>query len=188
MTQPWGPPVPPPPMSNLKKGLLGCGGAFVGFFVLLLVIGLIVGPQKHTPSATRPIVPAAAATSSSPSPTPPPASPSPSPTPTSSPKPSPKAVPKKAAAPSPTPSECDPGPDILVWSRVPTLPDSAEALGSRGGLTCSSTFTFIQDTSPTDPGYCTEAAWASDNPGYDVNASPARRLKDVQVMVGPACP
>jgi hypothetical protein len=72
MTTPtWGqPPQPVPPttgMSARKKGCLGCGGAAVGVFILLLIIGLIVGPQKKTPAAATSAVPAASQTSSSPS-------------------------------------------------------------------------------------------------------------------------
>ncbi len=46
---------------------------------------------------------------------------------------------------------------------------------------------MVQRTSPNVPGACTEAAWASDNPGYNADATPAKRLKKVQVAVGPAC-
>jgi len=73
------------------------------------------------------------------------------------------------------------------WYRVATLEDQAQLLGSRGGADCSSTFDLIQKTSPTDLGECTIAAWASDNPGYKANATPAKRPKKPQVMVGPAC-
>lgn len=73
MTTPtWGqPPQPAPPttgMSARKKGCLGCGGAAAGVFILLVIIGLIVGPQKkaNTAAATS-AVPAASQTSSSPS-------------------------------------------------------------------------------------------------------------------------
>ncbi|MEU9979524.1 hypothetical protein [Streptomyces sp. NPDC051014] len=49
------------------------------------------------------------------------------------------------------------------------------------------TFESLPRTSSTEAGYCTEAAWASDNPGYNADATPAARLKKVQVSVGPAC-
>ncbi|MGW4047340.1 hypothetical protein [Streptomyces sp. NPDC004721] len=54
-------------------------------------------------------------------------------------------------------------------------------------MTCENTFQLLQHTSPTEAGDCTEAAWASDNPGYDADAIPAARLKKVQVAIGPAC-
>jgi hypothetical protein len=103
--------------------------------------------------------------------------------------PSPKASPAASRKPNPSASakECDPGPDIIVWYRVPTINDSAQRLGSRGGADCSSTFDSIRTTSPTGDGYCTEAAWASDNPGYNADADPAAPLQHVVVSVGPAC-
>ncbi|MFE5108469.1 hypothetical protein [Streptomyces sp. NPDC056663] len=54
-------------------------------------------------------------------------------------------------------------------------------------MTCETTFQFLQHTSPIEAGDCTEAAWASDNPGYNADAIPAARLKKVQVAIGPAC-
>nr|WTB35099.1 hypothetical protein OG781_41650 [Streptomyces sp. NBC_00830] len=54
-------------------------------------------------------------------------------------------------------------------------------------MTCETTFQWPQHTSPTEAGDCTEAAWASDNPGYNADAIPAARLKKVQVTIGPAC-
>ncbi|WP_042378961.1 hypothetical protein [Streptacidiphilus melanogenes] len=82
---------------------------------------------------------------------------------------------------------CDPGLDVLVWYRVPTLPDTAQRLGSDEYPDCAATFDMIQETSPTDPGYCTEAAWAWDNPGYNEHATPAKHLRDAVVRIGPAC-
>ncbi|MEU0253299.1 hypothetical protein ABZ299_12485 [Streptomyces sp. NPDC006184] len=76
--------------------------------------------------------------------------------------------------------------DVFVWMRVAGVPDSAQRLGS-SGYPCESTLDTVRRTSPTVDGACTEAAWASDNPGYDADATPAKRLKNVQVSVGPAC-
>ncbi|MCZ0993659.1 hypothetical protein O1L44_11840 [Streptomyces noursei] len=53
-------------MSPRKKGCLGCGGAAVGAFVLLVIIGLIVGPQKQTPSAAKAAPTISSAASSAP--------------------------------------------------------------------------------------------------------------------------
>lgn len=98
---------------------------------------------------------------------------------------------QSAAKPKPSssksPKECPAVGDVFVWMKVPGVPDTAQALGGNGYPNCESTFTTIQRTSPNVPGACTEAAWASDNPGYDVDATPAKRLKKVQVSVGPAC-
>ncbi|WP_406507638.1 hypothetical protein [Streptomyces sp. NBC_00212] len=67
------------------------------------------------------------------------------------------------------------------------MPASAQELGDYNAATCESTFTWLEQTSPKEAGDCLEAAWASDNPGYNVDAEPAKRLKKVQVAVGPAC-
>ncbi|MEV7394330.1 hypothetical protein [Streptomyces sp. NPDC091215] len=104
--------------------------------------------------------------------------------------PSHTASPAAKAKPKPTPSHskgCGTNRDIDVWYKAPGLPDSAQVLGSYDLATCETTFHSLQNTSPTTAGYCTEAAWASDNPGYDAEATPAKRLKKVQVSVGSAC-
>jgi hypothetical protein len=77
--------------------------------------------------------------------------------------------------------------DIIVRFVTPDLPPSAEELGNYTIATCEPTFQSLEETSPKEPGYCTQAAWASDNPGYDAEASPAAPLKNVQVAYGPAC-
>ncbi|MFI6662511.1 hypothetical protein ACIBL8_44200 [Streptomyces sp. NPDC050523] len=77
--------------------------------------------------------------------------------------------------------------DVILWMKVPGIPDSAQVLGGNGYPNCESTFDTVRRTSPKVPGACTEAAWASDNPGYNADATPAKRLKKVQVSVGPAC-
>lgn len=97
-----------------------------------------------------------------------------------------KVAPSRTAKPKPS-KDCPAVGDVFVWMKVPGVPDTAQALGGNGYPNCESTFTTIQRTSPNVPGACTEAAWASDNPGYDVDATPAKRLKKVQVSVGPAC-
>ncbi|MFE3522235.1 hypothetical protein ACFXOD_11675 [Streptomyces sp. NPDC059161] len=91
------------------------------------------------------------------------------------------------AKPSASSKECPPTRDIIVWVKVPDVPASAQELGNYNAATCESTFTWLEQTSPKEAGDCLEAAWASDNPGYNVDAEPAPRLKKVQVAVGPAC-
>ncbi|MFD8424447.1 hypothetical protein [Streptomyces sp. NPDC059466] len=93
----------------------------------------------------------------------------------------------RASTPTPSSSRCGPSRDVLVWYKVPDIPDSAQTLGNYNVVTCETTFDDLQHTSPTQPGYCTAAAWVSDNPGYDVDARPAMRPKKVQVAVGPGC-
>ena len=175
----------------MKIAGIGCGG-LVGLLLLLAVIGAIIGPPKKTNTAATAATSTqttAAAASSAPTTaaqsSTEPAPPSPSPT-TASPKPSPVKT-KASATPTPSASSCPVVGDIVVWYRAPTLPDSAQMLGGNGGSTCESTFDFLQRTSPTGDGYCTEAAWASDNPGYNADETPAKRIKKVQMWVGPAC-
>lgn len=74
--------------------------------------------------------------------------------------------------------------DIIVWSKAPGLPDSAQQLGGTDPEHCVLTFDYLKQTSPTGAGYCTEAAWASDNPGYNADAKPAPRPKKIQVTIG----
>jgi hypothetical protein len=93
----------------------------------------------------------------------------------------------RAAAASPAQSTCAPVGDILVRYVSPDLPASASRLGGVDPAKCRSTFKYVEATSPTGAGYCTEAAWAKDNPGYNVDAERAAPLKNVQVKVGPAC-
>jgi hypothetical protein len=84
-------------------------------------------------------------------------------------------------------SHTSPTRDVIVWYKAPGLPNSAQVLGNYDLVTCETTFKSLTHTSPTGPGYCTEAAWASDNPGYNADASPAKRIKNAQVVIGPAC-
>lgn len=90
------------------------------------------------------------------------------------------------STPSPVKS-CPPTRQVIVWTRVPGAPNSARVLGNYNAATCETTFKWLQDSSPAGPGYCTEAAYARDNPGYDVDASPAPHPKGVRVAVGGAC-
>ncbi|MCF1510104.1 hypothetical protein [Streptomyces glomeratus] len=94
---------------------------------------------------------------------------------------------KQKPKPSRSSKTCEPTRDVIVWYKTPELPDSAQVLGNYYVATCETTFQSLTHTSPTGAGYCTEAAWASDNPGYNADATPAKRLKKVQVAVGPAC-
>lgn len=77
--------------------------------------------------------------------------------------------------------------DLIVRSVSPGVPTSAQVLGDVDLLHCRSSVDLLRDTAPTGDGYCTEAAWASDNPGYNADATPARHLKKLVLAVGPAC-
>ncbi|MFF3468217.1 hypothetical protein [Streptomyces sp. NPDC002619] len=95
----------------------------------------------------------------------------------------------EAAKPKPSRSakKCSPTRDVIVWTKARGVPDNAVVLGNYNLVTCETTFQLLQHTSPTEAGDCAEAAWASDNPGYNADAIPAARLKKVQVAIGPAC-
>jgi len=188
-TPSWGSPTPPPqyapptpaPQSKWKIAGIGCGGLFGAFVVLVIIVAIVDPPKKTTPAAQSVAV-TSTATSQSAEATPSSVITSAKAKAVPKAKPSPKAKPK----PSPQPS-CSESRDLIVWYVVPTLPDSAQELGNYNLATCETTLQELQDTSPTGPGYCTEAAWVSDNPGYDADATPAKEPKDVVLSVGPAC-
>lgn len=74
--------------------------------------------------------------------------------------------------------------DIIVREIRPGLVTDAIELGGTDPERCVLTFDYLQQTSPTDAGNCTQAAWASDNPDYNTDAKPAPPLKKVQVTIG----
>jgi hypothetical protein len=92
---------------------------------------------------------------------------------------------------------CAPGPDLIVREVSPGLAPTAIALGSNGydarTNSCQDTIVSLQQTSPTGPGYCTTAALASDNPGYEsayvyaTNPPPAPPLKKVIISIPAGC-
>jgi hypothetical protein len=83
-------------------------------------------------------------------------------------------------------SSCEPGADLIEWSIAPQTTAIAGAAGSYDSPDChreghQSTLDMLRRTSPTGHGYCTLAALASDNPGYEEkyvygpgSAAPAR--------------
>lgn len=91
-----------------------------------------------------------------------------------------------AAAPSPT---CDPSkePDVIVRYTVPGLEDSAQELGGWDLETCQVDIDKIMSTMPTGDGYCAQIAWKSDNPTYNVDATPAPPLRKVIEAIGAGC-
>lgn len=166
----------------VSSGMFGC-------LLLLWIIGTVAGPPKkdHSTAAADAQTTSASPTTAAPAtmtPLPSPTTTSPSLKPTTV---APTTKPPAKPHPSKSPKGCGTNRDVDVWYKVPTIPDSAQVLGSYNAATCESTFKSLTDTSPTGPGYCTEAAWASDNPGYNADAEPAKRLKDAQVSVGAGC-
>lgn len=77
--------------------------------------------------------------------------------------------------------------DVIVRTVAPGLPAAAQVIGDVDLAQCRPTMDTLPAESPHEAGYCTQAAYADDNPGYNADATPARRLKKVVVSVGPAC-
>lgn len=96
-------------------------------------------------------------------------------------------VPSSSAPAAPAETCATPLPDrgdIIVREIRPGLVTDAIELGGTDPEHCVLTFDSLRTSSPTEAGYCTEAAWASDNAGYDPNAVPAPPLKKVQIIIG----
>lgn len=99
------------------------------------------------------------------------------------------------AAPDPS-SACDRRPDasgdIFVRMLVPTLGWQAQRLG--GGWVwnvtlrkCLTSVQMIIATAPPEAGNCTQVAYASSNPGYNPDGTPAKPLRKVIAQAGPGC-
>ena len=101
-----------------------------------------------------------------------------------------------ASTPDPAVAACDAKPsnypDILVREKDPTRPYAAQQLGGNYAYNyrtnkCEDGVTYALSTVADLPGYCVQVAEASDNPGYNPDASPAPRLKKVVASKGSAC-
>jgi hypothetical protein len=167
--------------SGLKVAGIGCGGILV-VLIGIAALGAIVGSPKATPSRAVAAAPASSAVTT------------PAPVTTATqPTVKPKATKKAASAAS-----CGPGADLIQWSIAPGTTAIAGALGSYDSPQCRregrhSTLGTLRQTSPTGSGYCTLAAPASDNPGYEdkyvygsASANPPRP-KHVVLAVGASC-
>jgi hypothetical protein len=93
--------------------------------------------------------------------------------------------------------------DLIEWSRnrhppysdgSTGLPPSANRIGDIDGVNCKNYLDefpalHADNEADTAAGYrdCYEIAWAADNPGYNVDAVPAPRLKNVLEQAGNAC-
>ena len=82
--------------------------------------------------------------------------------------------------------------DIYVWLLVPRTQAVAQELGGEWRWDsetnkCLPSVQLMLAATPTNPGTCTQVGYVADNPGYDVNATPARRLKVLAGERGPAC-
>ena len=77
--------------------------------------------------------------------------------------------------------------DYLVRTTQPGMPASAQEIGNVDLAHCMPTIQDFAKTAGTASGECTQIALASDNPGYDVNASPTPTLRKVITDTGPGC-
>jgi hypothetical protein len=77
--------------------------------------------------------------------------------------------------------------DLIFWSRVPGLPDSALIQGDVNFGACKPSVDTLEQESPMQPGYCSALARSADNPGYNPESKPAPRPQHILVEYGPAC-
>jgi hypothetical protein len=99
------------------------------------------------------------------------------------------APPAAVAAPSSS-AACklkDQGPDYIVRDMDPGASTLASEVGPVDLADCKTTLDDFPGTAGQGPGECTTIALASDNPGYNVDANPAPRLKHVLMSAGPGC-
>jgi hypothetical protein len=92
-----------------------------------------------------------------------------------------------AASPSTATCKLKTAFDYLVRTTSPDLAASAQEIGNVDLANCTP---FLQDftqTAGTASGECTTIALASDNPGYNADASPAPPLRKVIQSAGPGC-
>lgn len=81
-----------------------------------------------------------------------------------------------------------PGPDLVVWIDHVGSEPYATTLGATNTLNCEPTVDYFRDTVSQDPTYrCVLIGLASSNPGYDVDADPAPRPKNLSATFGPDC-
>lgn len=89
--------------------------------------------------------------------------------------------------------KCTPGPqfDYIIRTIAPGDQWSATKIGNAGPDGCDyldpSAQINLVNSSPKAKGYCTQVARATDNPGYNTDATPAPPLHKVIAQVGDAC-
>lgn len=98
---------------------------------------------------------------------------------------------KTAAASSPSATSTSCGLkttfDYIERDSEPGLQPSAQEIGNVDLANCTPTLKDFAATAGQAPGDCTQIALASDNPGYNVNATPAAPLRNVITEAGPGC-
>lgn len=95
--------------------------------------------------------------------------------------------PSSSATSLPTSCTLPPVGDLIIVTTAPGVPASAQVVGGLDLAQCRETVDTLSATSPLDAGYCTQAANAADNPGYDAGAIPAAPLRNVLTQVGAGC-
>jgi hypothetical protein len=73
---------------------------------------------------------------------------------------------------------------LIIWHRAPGVQDSAVGINEADLSNCRPALDTWRALGPNGPGYCSKIAWATDNPGYVANVSPAAPLKKVIDEVG----
>lgn len=177
--------TPPSRRRRTNRTILIVAGSTLGFFVVVGGIGAALGKGKTSSTPTAASTPSAPAASAAPSTASRPTETQPA---SSKPAAHPSSAAPSTAAADPEPSCALPnGRDVLVRYIVPGLQANAQELGEVDLVQCESTLDYIAQTSPTGDGYCTQVAWASDNPGYNPDTVPAPPLKKVIEAVGGGC-
>jgi len=82
--------------------------------------------------------------------------------------------------------------DIYVRMKSPGTATVAQQLGGEwvwdaSTRKCLTSVQMMIATAPQVRGSCTWVGYVADNPGYDVNATPARPLRHVVAASGPSC-
>lgn len=77
--------------------------------------------------------------------------------------------------------------DLIERNVSPGTQPLAFTLGNVNLNQCKPTIDTFAASSPTGPGYCSQLARAADNPGYNVDATPAPALHKVLIQIGGAC-
>lgn len=78
-------------------------------------------------------------------------------------------------------------PTYIVRDDDPGASVMASEIGNADYASCTTALDSFAATAGQASGECTTIALASSNPGYNLNAVPAPRLKDVIESAGPGC-
>jgi hypothetical protein len=77
--------------------------------------------------------------------------------------------------------------NYIVRTTEPGMLAQAQEIGNVDLGNCTAALQDFTATAGQAQGECTTIALSSDNPSYNVNASPARRLRKVIMRAGPGC-